>query len=133
MKTKKLTKDELNLLLFIKEYETGIPEKEIIYYLKKTGKLIYESEINAFDILFKYGYVKSLNDNFIISSKGELYLEELNSELEEEKIKKRTLELSEEANIIAKESNKNSKTANIISGIALFLSVIAILISWLKG
>lgn len=134
MKNRKLTKDELNLLLFIKKFQHGISEKEIMSYLKQSERLFSEEDINDFDILFKFGYIKlqTKQNNFIISSKGESYLEKINSELEEEQIKKRTLKLSEEANIIAKESNKNSKIANIIAALALILSVVALLISLLK-
>lgn len=94
----------------------------ILHSLLKDG---YINKYNPKNSILNSHFIES-DDILYITTKGKLYLTNVTFTKEHIDREKRTLEIAEEANLLAKNSNKKATLSNLIALFALIIAIIAL-------
>lgn len=106
-----------DILLLLKKHKQGLNEQSIELLLEKsTNKLLsLHSPARELKILSDFGYITCKNNLYILTVEGKIYLTNLDRELAKINQGEKTVNLAQEANTIAKDSNTIANKANAIA------------------
>ena len=126
-----------DILLLLKKHKQGLNEQSIELLLEKsTNKLLsLHSPARELKILSDFGYITCKNNLYILTVEGKIYLTNLDRELAKINQGEKTVDLAQEANTIAKDSNKIAEKARRdarFSILIAFLSFVVAVIALFK-
>ena len=132
-----LPNELIDILLLLKKHKQGLNEQSIELLLEETtNKLLsLQSPARELKILLDFGYITCKNNLYTLTVEGKIYLTNLDRELAKINQGEKTVDLAQEANTIAKDSNKIAEKARRdarFSILIAFLSFVVAVIALFK-
>lgn len=132
-----LPNELIDILLLLKKHKQGLNEQSIELLLEETTNKLLSLYFPARElkILSDFGYITCKNNLYTLTVEGKIYLTNLDRELAKINQGEKTVDLAQEANTIAKDSNKIAEKARRdarFSILIAFLSFVVAVIALFK-